>query len=95
MFYVYLLESGYHRYIGITKNLKRRIKEHNAGKNFATRPYVPWGLIYFEAHTNFDDASRREVYFKTSQGRMALGRMLRSYNQTKSFSNRRSTTRKE
>ncbi len=79
MFYVYVLESDGHRYIGSTGDIKRRLGEHNAGQNFSTKAYAPWTLIYYEAHLSLEDAKRREKYFKTSPGRNALSRMLRSY----------------
>lgn len=79
MFYVYVLENGPKRYIGRTNNLRKRVREHNAGKNFSTKSESNWKLIYYEAHLIFDDAKRREVYFKTSAGRRSLNRMLKSY----------------
>lgn len=95
MFCVYILESGDHRYVGYTRDVKRRLKEHNASQNISTKAYVPWELIYVEAHTNSEDAKRREAYFKTSQGRQALSRMLRNHYQNRNFGNQRSTTGKD
>lgn len=92
MFYVYILQSGSNIYIGYTADLKRRVAEHNAGKNLSTKAYAPWKLIYYEAHTNNEDATRREKYFKHSSVRQALRQMLRYYYQTESsFSDQRST----
>jgi putative endonuclease len=79
MFYVYVLESGEHRYMGSTKDLRRRVKEHNAGQNQTTKAYAPWTVIHYEAYISSDDAKRREKYFKSSPGRTALSKMLRSY----------------
>jgi putative endonuclease len=75
-FYVYVLESRIRNrlYIGYTENLVRRVKEHNLGLNQSTKPYKPWTLVYYEACRNQQDAKRREMYFKSSQG----GRLLRS-----------------
>jgi putative endonuclease len=95
MFYVYILESRSHRYIGRTNNLKRRVLEHNAGKNSSTKAYIPWELIFYETYLNNEDAIRRERYLKTSQGRQALAMMLRSHQKAKNFSHERSTTRKK
>jgi putative endonuclease len=77
MFYVYVLRSGEHRYIGMTNDIDRRLIEHDSGQSFATKAHAPWELFYFEAHTNEEDAKRREKYLKTTQGRQALKRMLR------------------
>ncbi len=80
-FYVYLLESikSGNLYIGYTKDLVRRVKEHNLGQNISTKPYKPWRLIYYEACRNEEDAKRREHYCKTSQGGRLLKRRLKEY----------------
>jgi putative endonuclease len=54
MFYIYCLESERcdEHYFGYTKDLKRRLKEHNQGLNFSTKKYIPWKLIYYEACLN-------------------------------------------
>jgi putative endonuclease len=84
-FYVYVLESlgERKRYIGYTNNLKKRLEEHNAKKSFATKPYTPYTLIYYEACLNQGDAKRRERYLKTTQGRRFLGLRLQEYTRTK------------
>lgn len=97
MFYIYVLQSQKkHRlYIGKTADLKRRLKEHNAGQNASTKPYVPWALIFYEAYLKRSDASRREKYLKTTQGHLALKRMLRDHFQEHAdmyFDNQGSTT---
>jgi putative endonuclease len=79
MFYVYILRSDTHFYVGYTSNLKNRILEHNAGQNISTKRYVPWELIFYEAYISQVDALRREKYFKTTQGRQAIRRMLKQY----------------
>jgi len=81
-YYVYLLESINHdqeHYIGYTDDLKKRIKEHNAGLNWSTKAYKPWRLIYYEACLNKEDAKRRERYLKTSQGRRLIKRRIKEY----------------
>ncbi len=81
MFYVYILHSDVRQrlYIGKTNNLKRRVKEHNDGQNLSTKAYRPWTLAFYEAYINADDASRREKYLKTTQGRQTIRKMLRSH----------------
>lgn len=95
MFYVYLLQSHSRLYAGKTRDLKRRIKEHNAGQNRSTKAYLPWELIFYEAYTNQHDATRREKYLKTTQGKIAIKRMLRHHftdTGTAYFGNQGSTT---
>ncbi|KKS96604.1 hypothetical protein A3B05_01960 [Candidatus Giovannonibacteria bacterium RIFCSPLOWO2_01_FULL_43_160] len=80
-YYVYLLESikNGNLYIGYTKDLLRRIKEHNQGLNFSTKPYRPWRLIYYEACLNEKDAERREKYLKTNQDARLIKRRIKEY----------------
>ncbi len=81
MFYVYLIESinGNSLYTGHTRDLKKRLKEHNQGLNFSTKPYRPWNLVYYEACVEKTDAKRREKYLKTNQGRRLIKRRLKDY----------------
>lgn len=78
-FYMYVLHSLKDRqlYIGFTINLRRRIEEHQQGKNTSTSKKLPVKLIYAEAHLSEEDAKRREQYFKTGKGKAALKQMLR------------------
>lgn len=77
--YVYVLYASRSDifYVGFTHNLKKRFAEHNKGLNFSTQFRKPWALLYYEAHTNENDARRREKYLKTSAGSQALHKMLR------------------
>jgi putative endonuclease len=81
MHYVYILESlsdgGF--YIGCTKDLKKRIREHKTGRSAATRNRRPVKLIYYEASLDKDDAFRREKYLKTTYGRRYIKNRLRAY----------------
>ncbi len=75
MFYTYILKSEKNDelYIGYTSNLKKRLVEHNQGLNLSTKSNKPWCIIYYEACVEKNDAKRREIYLKTTQG----GRMLK------------------
>jgi len=79
MYYVYVLLSLKDNkfYIGLTSDLKRRLKEHNSGNNTSTKSRLPFKLIYYEAHLSKADAMRRERYFKTTKGKSTLKQMLR------------------
>lgn len=81
MFYVYLLESikNGERYVGFTKDLKKRLQEHNQKLNFSTKRYSPWKLVYYEACLEESDARRREKYLKTTQGGRLLKRRIKDY----------------
>ena len=80
-YYVYVLESmkDGKRYIGMTTDLRRRFREHQDGKSFATKTRRPFSLIYYEAGKSYVDASNRERYFKTTGGRRALAKRLSDY----------------
>ncbi|KKW28492.1 MAG: hypothetical protein UY73_C0044G0006 [Parcubacteria group bacterium GW2011_GWA2_52_8] len=78
--YVYFLAGKNNRlYVGLSADLRKRVSEHNHGKNFSTKPYRPWQLIHYEAYLNGKDAKRREKYLKTNQGARLLKRMLKEY----------------
>ena len=68
MYCVYVLQSerGEH-YIGFTADLRRRLAEHNAGKNVSTRGRS-WDLLYYEACRSAGLARDRERVLK-SHGR--------------------------
>ena len=66
MYYVYVLKSKKDEklYIGLTGDLRKRFQEHNTGLNISTRYRRPFGLVYYEAYTSFDDACIREKRLK-------------------------------
>ena len=66
MFYVYVLKSKKDGklYIGSTKDLKKRHKEHQKGKSFSTKYRLPVKLVYYEAFHSEKDARAREVKLK-------------------------------
>ncbi len=82
MYYVYILQSSKRNdwlYKGSTSDLKRRVIEHNNGKNFSTAPYIPLKLIYYEAYMLKSDTEAREKYLKTSMGMRVIKKQLRNY----------------
>ena len=66
MYWVYILKNKVNSslYVGSTSDLKRRIKEHDEGKNISTRRYLPWIIIYVEGYFSKEDALRREHNLK-------------------------------
>jgi putative endonuclease len=80
-YYVYILKSlkKDFLYVGYTKNLKRRVAQHNNKKELSTKYYASFDLIHYEAYRNGKDAKRREKYLKTSKGKTTLRTMLREY----------------
>lgn len=70
MFYVYLIQSEKDKsiYIGFSKNLRQRVKDHNNGKVTFTKNHRPYKLIYYEAYLNEKDAEKRERNLKNKGG---------------------------
>ena len=66
MHYVYVLRSVKLKelYIGQTNDLKRRLVEHNSGKNISTKHKAPFQLVYYEAYRAQADAKHRENMLK-------------------------------
>jgi len=78
--YVYVLQNKHKKwYIGSTKNLRKRILQHNSGKNKSTKYGVPWKIIYCEISINQQDARAREKYLKSGMGRRYLKNRLKFF----------------
>jgi len=74
MIFLYVIKSKVKkfRYIGITNNLTRRIRDHNSGKNKSTAPYIPFDLNFKEEYYSYEEARKRERFLKSGQGRKFL-----------------------
>ncbi|MBC8205682.1 MAG: GIY-YIG nuclease family protein [Kiritimatiellales bacterium] len=74
MHYVYVLQSEKDGdwYIGSTKDLKRRLLQHNRGENKSTNNRRPFKVVYYEASESKSSALRREKYLKTAYGHRYL-----------------------
>ena len=69
--YVYVLSSQSRNYIyvGLTKNMERRLDEHNKGRNITTRAYRPFVLLLVEKFETRLEARQREKYLKSGIGK--------------------------
>ena len=65
------LKSGIH-YYGSTSDLKKRLKNHNAGKSKFTKGHRPWEIIYSEKYDTRTEAIKRERFFKSIDGKIWL-----------------------
>jgi len=81
MYYVYILISGKDAkfYTGSTKDLKRRLNEHNNGRVDSTKDRLPLKLIYYEACIDEIDARAREKYLKSGMGKRYIRNRLKKY----------------
>jgi len=71
MHYVYLIESvavPHQRYVGVTSDLKERLKEHDAGKSIHTSKFSPWQLATYIAFSTRAKAEAFELYLKSGSG---------------------------
>ena len=56
----------------MTKNIERRLKEHNNLKNKSTKAFAPWILIHQEVFDSREEARKREKFLKSGNGRMYI-----------------------
>ena len=70
MYYVYILKSEVDssRYIGVTKDLKRRLLEHNNGNSRYSSSKRPFKLIWYSTFILKEKAYAFEKYLKSSSG---------------------------
>jgi predicted GIY-YIG superfamily endonuclease len=69
--YVYLLQSDSFadkRYIGVTNDLRTRLREHNAGKSAHTAKFAPWRVVTYVAFSDRPAAEGFERYPKSGSG---------------------------
>ena len=72
MFYVYIIRSVANRgqrYFGYTKDLRKRLNDHNSGKSAHTAGFRPWELETYVAFSDKQKALDFERYLKTGAGR--------------------------
>ncbi len=63
-------------YVGFTKHIEIRLKEHNSGKTKSTKGYVPWNLLYTEGCSSRKEARKLEKYYKSGIGKEKLRNMV-------------------
>ena len=72
MIYVYILcslEQPDRFYAGITRDLRARLRKHNAGDVAHTSKYAPWALGTYVAFADERQAFAFEKYLKSASGR--------------------------
>ena len=71
MKYVYILQSdnSEHFYVGITGDLRARLRKHNAGEVSHTAKFKPWSIKTYIAFNNEMQAFQFERYLKSPSGR--------------------------
>ena len=78
-FYIYILQSELDAsrfYIGLTDDLRRRMRNHNAGRVLHTAKWRPWRLKTYIAFSDRVRAVKFERYLKSASGRAFLKKRL-------------------
>jgi len=79
MIYVYLLESLDHegeRYVGLSRDMKTWLADHNAGKSKHTAKFRPWRLVTYIAFSDEAKTVAFEQYLKQGSGHAFANRRL-------------------
>jgi putative endonuclease len=71
--YVLLGKNGMH-YTGAARNLRERLRDHQAGRGKRTKNQRPLQLVYQEPAPTYSDALVREAFLKSGKGREWLAR---------------------
>lgn len=79
MYYLYIIQSikNGKYYIGATKNIDRRLDEHNRGKSKSTKNFVPYKLIYKENFNTLLEARKREYYIKLQKSKKFIESLIK------------------
>lgn len=70
--YVYILQSEKFPtrfYVGLTDDLRDRLRRHNAGEVEYTAKFAPWSIKSAVAFRSRERAAEFEIYLKSSSGR--------------------------
>jgi putative endonuclease len=71
--YVLKGENG-KRYVGITNDLSRRLKEHRGGRSKGSQVLGDFVVLHTEEYVNYKSARKREKFLKSGQGRLWLNK---------------------
>jgi len=80
MYYAYVIQNDKGTwYTGSTRDLRKRLREHNQGKSTWTKGKGEWKIIYYEACLDEHDARSRETYLKSGMGKRYLKSRLKRF----------------
>ena len=81
MFYLYILQNTNKSfYIGTTKDLQKRIHQHNSNQSKYTKNRGPWKLVYRELYSTRSEAMKREYFIKAQKSRNFIFSLIISQN---------------
>lgn len=61
----------------MTDDVKKRLSQHAAGRVASTKAHLPHALIGYEGYALKSDATRREQFLKTTEGRRLFRQQYR------------------
>ncbi|MEK7449694.1 MAG: GIY-YIG nuclease family protein [Planctomycetota bacterium] len=73
--YILVNVAGRH-YVGMSEDVRRRLREHNCGEVKATKSGRPWQIVHIEAVGVCIEARKRERYWKSGAGRRKIKSIL-------------------
>lgn len=78
--FVYILYSATwdRYYVGVTDEVRRRFREHNAGHSPSTKGGEPWQLVHIEEFASITEAYRRERSIKEKKSRKIIEKIVAS-----------------
>ncbi len=78
LYTVYILQSTIDSkyYIGVTRDLTKRIQEHNQGKTRSLRNRIPLNLVYSEDYLDRHEAYIRERQIKSYKGGNSFKKLI-------------------
>jgi putative endonuclease len=82
MNYVYILRSLAdldRHYVGVTSDLRARLRAHNSGEVVYISKYAPWAIKTYVAFSDEAQAFAFKKYLKTASGRAFAKKRLQSY----------------
>jgi len=76
MFFVYVLQSKKDEsfYVGYSADPKKRLREHNKGKERYTKGHVPYEIVHVESFITQKEAKDRETAIKKTKN---IGTLLK------------------
>ena len=78
MYYVYILINGTktRTYTGVTRDVSKRLTEHNSGQVKSSRSYRPYKVVHIEGFKTLSEARQKEKFYKSTTGRRKLKEMI-------------------
>jgi len=78
MYYLYVLlnDAKTKTYTGVTADVEKRLREHNAGRVESSLPYRPYRIIHVELFKTLKEARQKEKFYKSTTGRRRLKEMF-------------------